>query len=380
MSDTLRRAWRSAADDAREGVQAVTASWRILVQATVAACLAYGIGLAIGHHDPFFAPIAAISTVAISMGQRVRRATELLIGNAIGIALADLLIAQIGTGIWQLGLVVLIALTVALLLGGGPILIMQASSSAILIATLTPPTDAQPWNTGRFLDALIGGTVGLAVATFLVPVHPARIARRATDPLIRTLADGCTQLSHALRTGAQESATETLTSLRDSAPVLGEFSTGMSAARDAVRLTPWLWGNRTIVSPYTWAGPHLDNALRNLRVLARQAASALHRGEQVPAELPYLLEELARATDQLRDVLAESASPVAVRRSLIDVSSRATRVRVDVGTSLTSPGLFVTPMLTQVRFYAADLLQATGLTDADATDLQREADREHPGR
>lgn len=375
----LLQAGRNAADEARGGVQAVAASWRILLQTTVAACLAYGIGLAIGHQDPFFAPIAAISTVAISMAQRLRRTTELLIGNAIGILFADVLIARIGTGIWQLGLVVLIALVLALFLGGGPILIMQASSSAILISTLSPPTAAQPWNTGRFTDAIVGGAVGLLIATVLLPVHPARIARRATDPLVATLADGCRELAAALRTEGEGVAASTLTSLRASAPVLAEFGTGMSAARDALRLTPWHWGNRTIVEPYLWAGPHLDNALRNLRVAARQASAALHRREPIPVELPALLDDLAAATERLGEVLAENAPADELRRRLLDVSTRAARVGVDVGTSLTTPGLFVTPMLTQIRFYASDLLQASGLTDAEATGLLREADRNWSG-
>ena len=130
------------------GLDEVRRSWRIILQATVAATLAYAAALAIGHEQPFFAPIAAIATVAVSLAHRLRRSAELLLGNAVGILFADLLIAEIGTGVWQLGLVVAIALTTAIMLGGGPILIMQASSAAILIATLTPPTAAQPWNTG----------------------------------------------------------------------------------------------------------------------------------------------------------------------------------------------------------------------------------------
>ena len=143
----LTRAGRATLGRSAQGLEEVRRSWRIILQATLAATLAYAAALAIGHEQPFFAPIAAIATVAVSLAHRLRRSAELLLGNAVGIFFADLLIAQIGTGVWQLGLVVAIALTTAIMVGGGPILIMQASSAGILIATLTPPTQAQPWNT-----------------------------------------------------------------------------------------------------------------------------------------------------------------------------------------------------------------------------------------
>ena len=106
----VRSAGPRAARRLRESLAEVGRSWRIILQATVAATAAYAAALAIGHQQPFFAPIAALATVAISLAHRLRRATELLLGNAVGIFFADLLIAKIGTGPWQLGLVVAIAL------------------------------------------------------------------------------------------------------------------------------------------------------------------------------------------------------------------------------------------------------------------------------
>jgi uncharacterized membrane protein YgaE (UPF0421/DUF939 family) len=186
----LSRAGRATVGRSAQGLDEVRRSWRIILQATLAATLAYAAALAIGHEQPFFAPIAAIATVAVSLAHRLRRSAELLVGNAVGIFFADLLIGEIGTGVWQLGLVVAIALTSAILLGGGPILIMQASSAAILIATLTPPTAAQPWNTGRVVDALVGGLVGLVVSALVMPVDPARHAQQVTLPVIDTIAAG----------------------------------------------------------------------------------------------------------------------------------------------------------------------------------------------
>ena len=361
----LRSAGSSAVIQLRARLTTVGDSWRVIVQATVAASAAYALAQAIGHDVPFFAPIAAIATVAISLAHRLRRAAELVLGNALGILLADLLVAQIGTGAWQVGLVVALALATALLAGGGPILIMQSSSAAILIATLTPPTDVQPWNTERVVDALIGGGIGLAVSALLMPVDPARHARIATQPVLAALAGGYRRVAHALTAHDHAAAEATLGDLRATAPVLAGFHAGLDATRESVRLAPWYWGQRTLLASYALAGFHLDNALRNLRVLARQAAVSLDRDEPVPDEIATALDKLADATDLLGPVLAGEHEPDAVRTALLDAVSRTARLasRPDPSrsTSTGPPALYLAPIVGQLRLSVSDLLQATGL-------------------
>ena len=103
--------------------------------------------------------MAAIITLGITVGQRGQRAAEVALGVALGIAVADLLVLQIGTGTAQLALVVLLATSAAIFLGSGQMLATQAAVSAALVATLQPPTDG--FSFARFLDALVGGGVAL---------------------------------------------------------------------------------------------------------------------------------------------------------------------------------------------------------------------------
>lgn len=354
----VTRAGRATIGQLTQGFGEARRSWRIILQATLAATLAYAAALAIGHDQPFFAPIAAIATVAVSLAHRLRRSAELLLGNALGIFFADVLIAQIGTGVWQLGLVVAIALTTAIMAGGGPILIMQASSAGILIATLTPPTDAQPWNTSRVVDALIGGIIGLVVSALVMPVDPARHAQRSTLPVIATIAAGYRRVADALSQRDPEAARTTLEDLRGTAPVLASFHAGLDATRESVRLSPWYWGQRQTLATYTVAGGHLDNALRNLRVLARQASIALERNDVVPPEIPLALAELAAGAEFLGPVLAGEHGPGPVRERVLDAVTKASNAPVE--------GLFTAPMVAQIRLSASDLLQATEMTGSEA--------------
>ena len=354
----LTRAGRATLGRTAQGVDEARRSWRIILQATLAASLAYAAALALGHDQPFFAPIAAIATVAVSLAHRLRRSAELLLGNAIGILFADLLIARIGTGVWQLGLVVAIALTTAIMAGGGPILIMQASSAGILIATLTPPTEAQPWNTSRFVDALIGGLVGLVVSALVMPVDPARHAHQVTLPVITAIASGYRRVAAALTDRDPDGARAVLDDLRGTAPVLASFHAGLDATRESVRLSPWYWGQRQTLTTYTLAGGHLDNALRNLRVLARQASIALDRGDHVPSEIQLALSDLADGVEALGPALAGDGDVEPVRTVILDA--------VTAAAAAPSEGLFTAPMVAQIRMSASDLLQATDMTVGEA--------------
>ena len=95
-------------------------AWLSIVQVGVSAALAFLIAReVVGHATPFFAPIAAVLTLGLSVGQRGRRAAELAIGVALGIGVADLLVLAIGTGTWQLALIVSLAMAAGALTGGG---------------------------------------------------------------------------------------------------------------------------------------------------------------------------------------------------------------------------------------------------------------------
>ena len=82
-------------------------------------------------------------------------------GVGLGVGVGDLLISAIGTGPWQIALVVALAMSVAVLLDGGAVITGQAAVSAILVATLCLPGATSGVN--RLVDGLIGGATGLLV-------------------------------------------------------------------------------------------------------------------------------------------------------------------------------------------------------------------------
>jgi hypothetical protein len=112
-----------------------------VLQTAGAAALAWFLATTLlGHSNPVFAPIAAIVSLGATRGQRARRAIELMLGVALGITAGDLLTSVIGVGVWQLAVIVALAMAAAILLGAGLLLLSEAGVSATLVATLQTTT------------------------------------------------------------------------------------------------------------------------------------------------------------------------------------------------------------------------------------------------
>ncbi len=133
-----------------------------IVQAALVAGLSWLVAVhVVDHRAPFFAPVAAVVCLGMTLGQRLRRTIELIVGVGLGVGVGDLLISAIGTGPWQIAVVVALAMSVAVLLDGGAVITGQAAVSAILVATLCLPGATSGVN--RLVDGLIGGATGLLV-------------------------------------------------------------------------------------------------------------------------------------------------------------------------------------------------------------------------
>jgi len=158
---------------AREHLTGRLSCWRSvavpLVQTALAAGLSWFVAVHFfGHHAPSFAPVAAIVSLDMTLGQRLRRAIELVVGASVGVGISALLISTMGAGPWQIALVVGLATSGAVLLNGRAVINVQAAVSAILVATLYVPGDTN--GIGRLFDGLIGAAIGLVIVAVFAPI------------------------------------------------------------------------------------------------------------------------------------------------------------------------------------------------------------------
>jgi uncharacterized membrane protein YgaE (UPF0421/DUF939 family) len=341
-------------------------SWRSLVQTAAAATIAYLVATeVIGHVRPFFAPVAAIITLGVTVGQRRRRAVEIALGVAVGIAIADGLVILTGPGAGALALVVLLAMGAAVFLGSGQIFATQAAVSAVLIAVLQPPGDGL--SGARFVDALVGGGVALLVNSLLLPADPLRLVRRAAEPVLDELALTLRSIADAIEAGDQEAAERALLRARDLDELEAHLQEAVAVSRETTRFAPVRRRHRGHVDFYADAAAQIDLAIRNVRVLARGAVRGARLDENLPPPVATAIRDLAEAVSNLREALIDPDRADAVREPALRAAARATLVLQETG------NLSVTVVVGQVRSTAVDLLRGSGLTYEEAADLVREA-------
>lgn len=353
---TLRQSWRRTAG-----------AGLISVQGAVAAGLAYWVAHRFLHHPrPFFAPISAIIVLDVSQGRRLIRVVQLVLGVALGIAIGDALVYEIGTGAWQVGLVVFLATVLAVFLTGNETVVVQAASSAVLIATLMPPRGGGIY-VSRFVDALVGGAIALLVITLLLPADPLAAVSRQAGPAWQVMADGLRGTAQALSTRDAAAADEALSRMEEGRGTLSAFRESLPGGTETAKVAPIRWRARGALARYGEVAQYLERSLGNAQVLARRSVTLIRDEEPVPEQLHRSVGMLAEATEEVHRALADPGSDHRVAElSLEAVGDAADAYGVGLGFSGST-------VVAQIRAIATDLLGAAQLPHAKANELVRRA-------
>ena len=359
-------------EDARSAVsmrtrwQRVRTGWRTMFQAAIAVAASWAVAKWLwGHPAPFFAPVAAIIALGQSYYERGRRAVELVGAVTLGVAIADLLVYQLGTGVPQLALAVFVAVGLGMFFGTSQLFVNQVAISAALVFTIAPPEGAVSF--ARTLDALTGGLIALAVAAIVLPADPLRILREAGRPVLDELAATLEDIAAALRARDDGAAEAALVRARGIDELGARFFDATRESLETTRISPARMRARGTVEFYSEAAARMDLAVRNVRVLARGAMRALALDDNVPPEVADALEDLARAVRALGGALERGEGFDAVRDPALRAAAAATFVLE--GTA----NLSVSVIVGQIRSTATDLLTGIGLSYEEATDAVRAA-------
>jgi uncharacterized membrane protein YgaE (UPF0421/DUF939 family) len=370
LSDRAAPLIEEAAERSRVSMQTrltrLRLAWRSVLQAGVAAGVAWVIATEVlGHERPFFAPVAAIITLGLTISERGRRAVEIAIGVALGIAVGDMLVLAIGVGAAQLALVVMLATALAIFLGSGQMLATQAAVSAALVATLQPPTDGITFE--RFLDALVGGTVALVVNGLVLPADPVAMVRRPLLPLIDELAATLDDIAVAILERDRDQAERALRRARGLDELSAQLAEEVAVSRETTQFAPPRRRLRGRVERYAEAAVHVDLAVRNVRVLARGTIRAVRLDENVPPDAAEAVRDLAAAVRAVPEAVEHRDRVGRVREPALRAAATATRVLEETG------NLSVSVIVGQVRSTATDLLGGTGLGADEAAEQVRRA-------
>ncbi|MBL6279570.1 FUSC family protein [Micromonospora fiedleri] len=335
----------------------------LAVQAGVAAALAWWVAHNLLHHpSPVFAPTAAVGTIAAAIGRRTRRTVELLLGVLAGLLVGDALIAVIGTGPWQTGAVVTLAILLALSLSRGGQVVTQAGGTAVLIATLAPVQ--RGLEVPRIVDAVIGGVTAVVVVAVL-PVNPVRIIQRAARPLFAALIEHLHGAADGISRGDYPAVIQARDALSGLDPQLKLLEDAVSGAGEAVAISPARWHRRKEFEHYERGTRYLALAIRGGQEMLRRAATAIRDDEPMPPGLAAAVHYFGDALALLQ-VEAESGRPTDRSEQLIlKAVDRAAEAYAE------GVGFSGSVVVAQIRTVATDLLRSLGCDEQEASGVIR---------
>ncbi|HEY3535731.1 MAG TPA: FUSC family protein [Pedococcus sp.] len=334
-----------------------------ILQCGVGAALAWEVATALLHHPrPFFAPVTAIVSLGMSFGQRLRRSFEVMAGVALGVFVGDAFVHVFGTGTWQIVVVVVVAMSLAALLGAGVTLTMQAGVQSVIVTTLLPQS-GQAFT--RWLDAVVGGSVALLLTLF-VPASSFRRPRQQAAAVLREVSAVLGDTARAVTTRNGDLARDTLRRARDTERLLDQLREFASEGIAVVRMSPLRRRHLPGVQAIADLVEPLDRAVRNLRVLVRRTRTAAWRQEPVPAAYVALVQSLS-------DTTADMARELEARRSPTNSRAALARIGADSAEPVPGAGLSGEVVRAQVRSMVVDLLMLTGLGYEEARDQVPEA-------
>ena len=327
-------------------------------QCAVAAGIAWVIASDLLQHDtPFFAPIAAVLGLGTSYGQRLRRVAEVTVGVAVGVLMGDLIVTVLGSGAWQLTLIVALAMSIALLLHTGALLVTQAAVQSIVISTLVAGPGAA---FTRWTDALIGGGVAL-VAAAVVPRAPLRRPRDQAGAVVEKIAELLRAAADSIEDGDVERALGVLEDARGTGDLVTELRSASAEGMSVIASSPLRRRHRGQVQQLADLTEPLDFALRNTRVLVRRVAVAAYRRDPIPAGYAALTRDLATCADMVAADLKSHVVGEGVRADLLRLAHASAAVP-------RAADLSAAVVLAQVRSIIADLLAVSGMDPLAATD------------
>jgi len=350
-SPSLASRWRGIAGAARTRLRGRMLA---IVQTAAAAVVAWYLAvLLLPDPRPSFAAIAAVIAVGATHGRRAGRAVQLTGGVVLGVLVADLIVQLIGSGGWQLGVMVVLAMSTAVLLRGGELLVVEAGVSAILLVALEPAA-AAGFSPNRILEAVIGGASALAVTSILFPPDPALGPGRAAQAVFVELGRSLERIATSLAGRDPVAAESALVDARGIDHLIRTVEEELVNGRETARYAPPRRAAKVELDRYARSIAQVDFAVRNTRVLARHAVRlAREGGEPVPPRLPEAVRDLSQAVWELAASYDAPGHAADARRVAVQAAGRVAEVR--------EPGPEVVTVVAQVRSVAVDLVRAADL-------------------
>ena len=342
--------------------------WPVLQTGVAASAAWYLATLLLENPRPFFAPVAAIASLGVMFGRRGPRAIQIVLGVAVGLTVANILVLAIGVGTVQIGIMVALAAALAIFLSGQPLLVLHTAVTALLVVALgitTTTGDLSP-DPDRFFEALIGSGVALVVNA-LLPVNPELRVERAVHPIFSELVATLEEIAATLAGRDIDRAESALQRASEINKRMAGFKEALAAGYETARFAPPRRRELRHLELYAAAASQIDMAVADVEGVARAAVRAVRRNSPALETQAEAILDLARAVEALATYLEKSVPTEDVRRLVLKAVGEVTGLleeHKDLGTSA---------LVGEIRAMAMDLLRGTGMDRAEVLEALEEA-------
>lgn len=368
FTEILRTTEQNTRQFIREGIHRVQADFFQSVQIVAASMGAWLFAeRVLGHHEPIFAPVAALVSLGyVSGAKHSRRILEVSFGVTLGILIGDLLLILLGHGTWQAAVVLFLTVIIARFIDKGIIFTIQLSFQACFTLLLPVPDDAFT----RSFDGLVGGAFAF-LAMYLMPRDPRKNPRERATALMDAFAKVFTLSSEAIRHYDYNKAYQSLLDARALQPLYDACRGDLITAQGMNELS---WNSRKSKGELARMSKTLaaiDLAIRNDRVLNRRMASTIHHVQLRSAAQVSLSEALDELSLASQSIGLGMSSPKKEEREYY--MKKAQDRMVHLAGTLEPRYMGVASfegesLVLMLRLIVVDFLEATGMSHKDALD------------
>jgi uncharacterized membrane protein YgaE (UPF0421/DUF939 family) len=341
----------------RSAIQRVSESLPSILQIVIAATCAYSFAyFVLGHKNPIFAVTVAIASLGFTRDARLRRVSQTAIGMVVGIALSEIMLLVVGPGVWQMSVVLLVALVSARFLSGSAAFALTVGSQAMLVYIMPEPEGGALI---RSLDGVIGGLTALLFTAF-VPRDPMGSATKDAGKLFAVFLNAVDALESAVRNADVKIADAALVRVRGSQPLVDNWRMSLDSAISVAKISPFMKKHREDLSDHVRLMRGMDLATRNLRVVVRRVDFLIRDGK--PREyLAKLFADISAATAVLAKGLEGPDALTEARAMLVEITHQLDPKKFGIADQLREASV-----LLLLRPLLIDLLCASGMREEEA--------------
>jgi hypothetical protein len=273
-----------------------------------------------------------------------------------GIALSELLLLLIGQGLWQMSIVLLIALTTARFITGSAAFALTVGIQAMLVYIMPAPEGGA---FVRSLDGLVGGLTAL-IFTAIIPRDPRGLANKDATKLFTIFLDSLDALKLAVRNVDVAIVDEALSRVRRSQPLVDNWRLSLDSAIAISKISPFLRKYQDELSGQVRLMRGMDLATRNLRVVVRRVDFLVRDGVSRPY-LAELFEQISAATQQLSEGLQSPERLREAQEQFVEIIHQLDPKKFGIADQIREASV-----LLLLRPLLVDLLCASGMSEDDA--------------